>query len=346
MGPPIPAPLTCIHITPAWDLTAFFTLANQYNIPYDAICQSYYPIYHGPLTAAQAAASNPGDKPVEQQVLLNAANNIGKPIFNIETGEHYENGFNANDPWYAPPTPALQRQFLLDLEGVQKGLPNNLGMGFAYWDPAGVNIPNGSGGFLNGDNSPNAIYIWNGLTLFDNADSSGSTNVYAANYSMLLLGADALGGKLDSTLSYKFVNRGSGQILSVYQGSAAAGAMLDTEADSATPALSQQWRITSNGDGYFQVASLNPGGGGATNVLDDSGGSSASGSLIVQNPSGSGQELEWNVVSAGGGYFNLVNRASGLMLDMSGGAGSDAGFAVQEPLSGNATQQWQIVPVH
>ena len=90
LGPPIPAPLTCIHITPAWDLTAFFTLVSQNGIPYDIICQSYYPIYHGPLTAAQAAAANPFNKPVEQGVLVNAANQIGRPIFLIETGEHYE----------------------------------------------------------------------------------------------------------------------------------------------------------------------------------------------------------------------------------------------------------------
>jgi hypothetical protein len=90
-------------------------------------------------------------------------------------------------------------------------LPNNLGMGLEYWDPAGVNIPNASGGFINGDNLPDAIYVWNGLTLFDNADISGSTDVDAANYSMLLPGIDALGGKLDPTLAYKFVNAGSGR---------------------------------------------------------------------------------------------------------------------------------------
>jgi arabinogalactan endo-1,4-beta-galactosidase len=345
-GPAIPAPLTCIHITPAWDLTQFFTLANQFSIPYDAICQSYYPLYHGPLTDAQAAASNPNNKPVEQDVLVNAANNIGKPIFIIETGEHYESGFDTNDPWYAPPTQALQRQFLLDLQGVQKGLPNNLGMGMEYWDPAGVNIPNASGGFINGDNLPDAIYSWNGLTLFDNADTSGSTDVTAANYSMLLPGIDALGGKLDPTLSYKFVN-GGGQVLSVFQASTAAGAMLDAKPDKGNPTLSQQWRITSNNDGYFQIASLNPGAGNTTNVLDDSGASKSSGNPIVQSASGSGAELEWNVVSAGNGYFWFVNRASGLVLDMNGGVGAQAGFAVQEPQNNNSvTQRWQIVPVH
>ena len=194
IGPAIPAPLTCIHITPAWDLTQFFTLANQNNIPYDAICQSYYPFCHGPLTDAQASASNPGNKPVEQDVLVAAANNIGKPIFIIETGEHYENGFQSNDPWYAPPTSALQRQFLLDLQAVQKALPNNLGMGLAYWNPYGVNIPRPAGGFFNGGtNLPDAIYVWNGLTLFDNTDSSGTTNPNDPNYSTPLPAMDALG---------------------------------------------------------------------------------------------------------------------------------------------------------
>jgi len=193
IGPAIPAPLTCIHITPDWDLTNFFTLANQNNIPYDAICQSYYPFYHGPLTDAQATASNPNNQPVEQDVLVNAATSIGKPILILETGEHYENGFGSNDPWYTPPSPQLQNQFLLDLRTVVTALPNNLAMGVAYWDAAGVNVPNLSGGFVNSDNLPDAFYGWSGLTLFDNADSSGTTNVNDPNYSTPLEALDALG---------------------------------------------------------------------------------------------------------------------------------------------------------
>src|SRR4029077_6267959 len=152
VGAAIPTPLTCIQLPPAWDLTQFFTLVNQNGVPYDAICQSYYPLFHGPLTDAQAATSNPENKPIEQDVLVAAAHNLGKPIFIIETGEHYENGFQSNDPWYAPPSVLQQRQFLLDLQGGQKGLPNNLGMGMEYWDPTGVNVPNLSGTLINGDN--------------------------------------------------------------------------------------------------------------------------------------------------------------------------------------------------
>jgi len=347
IGPAVPPPLTCIHITPAWNLTQFFTLANQNGISYDAICQSYYPFYHGPLTDAQAAESNPQNQPVEQDVLVDASNNIGKPIFIIETGEHYENGSESNDPWYSPPSIAEQQQFLLDLQGVQEGLPDNLGMGIEYWDPAGVNIPNLSGGFINGDNQADAIYSWNGLTLFNNADTSGTTNINDPTYSELLPGIDALGGNLDPTLSYKFVNRSSGEILSVYQGSNASGAMLYAEANSGSPSLSQQWRITSDLDGYFQVANLNPGAGSTTNALDNSGASTTSGTAIVQSAANSSTEQEWTIVSVGNGYFSLINHLSGLALDTSGGSGALSGFVVQEPQSGSAqTQQWQIVAVH
>jgi arabinogalactan endo-1,4-beta-galactosidase len=145
------------------------------------------------LTDAQ---SNPNNQPVEQDILVAAANSIGKPMFIIETAEHYEDGFDSNDSWYAPPSTTLQAQFLTDLQTVEQTLPNNLGMGMEYWDPAGVNIPRlGGGSFNGGTNLPDAIYIWNGLTIFDNADSSGSTNVNDPNYSTPFSALDALGGQ-------------------------------------------------------------------------------------------------------------------------------------------------------
>lgn len=342
IGPAIPAPLTCIHITPNWDLTNFFTLANQNGLAYDAICQSYYPIFHGPLTDAQAATTNPGNEPVEQDVLNSAATNLGKPIFIIETAEHYENGFDPNDPWYAPPTQSEQRQFLIDLNSVLRSVPNSLAIGMEYWDATGVNVPTAAG-LVNGDGQSDAIYIWNGLALFDDADNgTGASNASAANYSSVLPGLDAIGGKLDPTLNYKFVNRSNGQILAAYQGSNQSGAQLNTLADNGDPAISQQWRITSNDDGFFQIASANPGSGNTVNVLDDSNASTSAGNPILQSQANNSQEQEWDVVSAGNGYFNFKNRQSGLMLDL-----NSAGFAVQQTQSSaSQTQQWSIVPVH
>jgi arabinogalactan endo-1,4-beta-galactosidase len=304
LGPPLPRPLTCIHITPAWDLTSFFTLVKQNGIPYDVICQSYYPIYHGPLTDAQAAMANPFGKPVEQDVLMNAAAQIGRPIFLIETGEHYENGFNANDPWY-PPSIANQRQFLLDLQGVVNGLPDNSGMGIEYWDAAGVNILADGGPFyFNGGFPPDSIYIWNGLTLFNNADSSGSSNQADPGYSQLLGGIDAVGNKLDRTRKVKLVTPG-GTVLAL------SARHIALEPESVTTTSREQWIIRSTGDGFFQVGSVAA--KDAPLVLDGSHVDNTVAASPDNNPA-----QEWDVRSSGNGLFQFVNRVSGQPLSRQG----------------------------
>ncbi|MGH9528484.1 MAG: glycosyl hydrolase 53 family protein [Terriglobales bacterium] len=310
LGPPIPAPLTCIHITPAWDLTSFFTLVNQNGIPYDMICQSYYPIYHGPLTDAQAAAANPYHKPVEQDVLITAAQQLGKPIFIIETGEHYENGFNANDPWYPPSIPN-QRQFLLDLQTVVRGLPQQLGAGIEYWDPEGVNIlAYGGPYYFNGGYPPDSIYIWNGLTLFNNGDTSGSSNQNDPSYSEALPGLDALGNKLDPMLKYKLVTpyRFDLRLVPIAFGSTH---WLWFEFDSAATMPQEQWLLQSDGDGFFQLRSAAP--GTPQLVLDGS----DPGNTIAAQLDGSASQ-EWDVQSLGNGLFQIVNRISGRPVSLLG----------------------------
>ncbi|HEX4155446.1 MAG TPA: RICIN domain-containing protein [Acidobacteriaceae bacterium] len=351
LGPVIPAPIRCIHITPAWDLTSFFSEVNTDNVPYDAICQSYYPFLHGPLTAAQASSSNPNHQPVEQNALTSAANSIGKPIFVIETAEHYENGFDSNDPWY-PATRAGQRQFVLDLESVLKTLPNNLGMGFDYWDGTGTDIPNGSG-FTAGDGKTDATFAWNGLTLFDNADSSGSSSASAPTYDAVLPALSAVGGTIDASLAYKLVNAADGTLLESAAALTTSGARLDTGVDPGVISAHQEWRIMSNNDGYFQIASLNP--ATPVNVLDSQG-NTAAGSAVVQASASSGTaNQEWDIVSAGSGYFTVVNKESGLVVATSpGGSGSADAIVQQTPTSSNAdwitpaskNQMWRIVPVH
>ena len=349
LGAPLPPPIRCIHITPAWDLTSFFDLVNSNNIPYDAMCQSYYPFYHGPLTAAQAAASNPSNQPVEETALTNAANNIGKPIFIIETGEHYENGFDANDPWY-PVTMAGQRQFLIDLDVAMKNLPSHLGMGIEYWDPAGVNIPNPAGsGYVNGDGDTNGIFTWNGLTIFDNADTSGSTQITAPNYSAVLPATDALGGKLDPTLSYKLVNLATGQVLGTASLPGASGTVLGTDTDTGAESLAQQWTITSNDDGFFQIANRNVVSGASAQVLDNNGSGSAGAPIVVDAASTADAGQEWNIVTAGNGTWTIANKSSSMVLTASSGA-----IQQQQPSATNAdwitpasaSQQWKIVPVN
>ena len=153
---------------------------------------------------------------------------------------------------------------------------------------------------------------------------------------------DALGGKLDATLSYKLVNRSNGQILAPYQGSNQSGAQINTVPDNGNASVSEQWKITSGGNGFFRIANLNPGAGSTVNALDDSGASTSSGNPILQSVANGSQEQQWDVVTAGNGFFNLKNRLSGLVLDLNG-----SGFAAQQAANaGSPTQQWQIVAVH
>jgi Ricin-type beta-trefoil lectin domain-like len=109
--------------------------------------------------------------------------------------------------------------------------------------------------------------------------------------------------------------------------------------------LGQQWSITSNGDGYLQIA--NPAAG---QVLDNAG-STASGSAVVLDAASSGDAgQEWNLVTAGGGQYTLVNKASGLVL----AATASGQIQQQSPASSsldwispaNSTQLWQVVPTH
>ena len=288
---------------------------------------------------------------MEQTALTTAANSLGKPIFLIEVGEHYENGFESNDPWY-PATVAGQRQFLIDVNTVLKGLPNNLAMGMEYWDPEGVNTARLAGGFTNADNQPDGTYAWNGLTLFDNADTSGNSQSSAANYSAILGGADALGGKLDPTLAYKLVNVASGRILETAGPVNAQGAALDTAATDGGASLRQQWRIASNGDGFLQIANLNVAQGSGALVLDNSGLSTAGSTVVANAASSTAQSQEWNLVTAGNGNYTIVNKSSGLVLAAAGAA--PGAIEQQAPAATSLdwitpvdqTQLWQIVPAH
>lgn len=350
LGAPIPPPLRCIHITPAWNLTSFFTQAQQNSIPFDAICQSYYPFFHGPLTAAQASASNPGNKPVEQTVLTNAATSIGVPIFLIEVGEHYENGFDSNDPWY-PATVPGQRQFLIDVNTALRSLPNHLGMGFEYWNPAGVNTTGSGGAITNGDGQPDATFVWNGLTLFDNADTSGTTQSTAANYSAILSGIDALGGKLDSTLRYKLVNVATGQVLGTAGITGNNGIPLGLASSDGGTLPNQQWTITSDGAGHLTI--LDPGvSSGGTAYALDAGSSAAPGSavtLLAASPGASSQQ--WNLVTAGNGQYTLQQTSSQLILASNSSSGtieleSPASTSVDWITPVSTHQLWQILPTH
>jgi arabinogalactan endo-1,4-beta-galactosidase len=391
LGPPLPPPIRCIHITGDRDLYTYFYGATTTNgVPLDAVCESYYPGWHGPTTQAQYDWYHSSGQQIAEPNFAKEANQLGLPIFNIEDGVSYAlkseySTASPQDPWYGinppGPSPTLARQAMIDLNKVQKSVPNNLHMGMEWW----AGEATGSWGPAL---SPLNDYWWTGgVGVFDAMTAPGNPRDNAAMPVML-----ALGGKLDPTLTYKFVNAADGRVLQTANASTAAGAALSTGLDTGLAGIHQQWQIISQAgdaeqnnavyptpmdhrsDGYFQIVNMNQSNG--LNVLDSQNGGADS--PVVQNPQSVSAEAitgsatqEWDIQSAGncgdiaanctnppltaaGNYYTIINKATGMLLTA---IGTDANAAIVSqrpvtPSNGDFTvpaskgQLWRIVPVH
>src|SRR6266516_3321716 len=210
LGPPLPRPLTCIHVDGNPDLQTFFAGATQTNgIPLDVACESYYPGWHGPLTETQQAwhpcnVTNCGNavQHVARASMTTEANGLGLPIFTMEDGVSYTTQGGPQDPYYGvnPPGPSrmLSRQGIIDLNKVEENVPNHLALGMEGWAGEATPLPGGTAGVRGFWTTP-GIGVFDALTQAGNPLDNTALPVMAA-----------LGGKLDPTLAYKLVNAASG----------------------------------------------------------------------------------------------------------------------------------------
>ncbi|MBS0191028.1 MAG: glycosyl hydrolase 53 family protein [Phycisphaerales bacterium] len=111
---------------------AFFDRAVQYGVPFDVIGLSYYPWWHGSLDALTAN-------------LQDVAARYAKPIFIAETAYPWTLGWSDSQPNFVwqnsqllpsfAASPQGQAGFVSRLFRIQRGLPENRGMGVCYWAP-------------------------------------------------------------------------------------------------------------------------------------------------------------------------------------------------------------------
>jgi hypothetical protein len=90
LGPALPPPIRCIHITGDRDLYTYYYGATVTNgIPLDAVCESYYPGWHGPTTQTQYNWFHTSGQHIAEPNFASEATQLGLPIFNIEDGVSY-----------------------------------------------------------------------------------------------------------------------------------------------------------------------------------------------------------------------------------------------------------------
>jgi alpha-L-fucosidase 2 len=132
----------------------------------------------------------------------------------------------------------------------------------------------------------------------------------------------------------KLVNRNSGKVLGVQNGSLADAAAIVQQTD--TGATGQNWQVVDVGGGYVKLVNRNSG-----KVVDVNGGSTADGATVIQYRDHGGANQQWQLLTTGG-YTRLRNRNSGKVLDVYQMSTADGAAIVQWADNGGANQQWAM----
>ena len=116
-------PKIIVHIDRGgdWATTeSFFDNLNEQSVPFDIIGESYYPVYHGPLSNVA-------------NCLANAAKRYAKPVMIAETDFPWTNSYWTTNIYGIPGTTNGQIQFLVALAQVVRSVPGRLGAGIFWW---------------------------------------------------------------------------------------------------------------------------------------------------------------------------------------------------------------------
>ena len=201
---------------------------------------------------------------------------------------------------------------MIDLNKVQKSVPNNLHMGMEWWAGEASSIAGAALGPLN------SYWGTGGVDLFDNMTAPGDPRDNVTMPVML-----AMGGKLDPALTYMFVNAANGRILERYhlqqpaphcvlvwrpglQASTSSGRVLPRQGTPNKTLPVYPAPMDHRGDGYFQIINMNQ--TNRFNVLDSQNG--ASGGAVVQNPQSYSTETPSPEIRTRSGTFSRRETAA------------------------------------
>ena len=134
----------------------FFDKLNSYNLPYDVIGLSYYPRWHGSITALR-------------QTLHDLSFRYRKPIIEVETAYNWTPGDFIGKKADFPESPEGQKEFLQAVVEAVRSTPGGLGRGVFWWEPAVADGPIAGRALF--DDKHNALPA---LEVFDKSNSSSA----------------------------------------------------------------------------------------------------------------------------------------------------------------------------
>jgi arabinogalactan endo-1,4-beta-galactosidase len=119
-------PRIMIHIDRSGDYAtavSFFDQLKSRQISFDVIGLSYYPMWHGSISTLRLN-------------LRNLALRYNRPIIVAEAAFNWMPGEMAGRQSDFPETPEGQRDFLAAVDAAVRAIPNGLGQGVFWWEPA------------------------------------------------------------------------------------------------------------------------------------------------------------------------------------------------------------------
>ncbi|HPD00890.1 MAG TPA: RICIN domain-containing protein, partial [Acetivibrio sp.] len=153
---------------------------------------------------------------------------------------------------------------------------------------------------------------------------------------------DAAKGKIYENFNnpplYKIMNKNSGKLLDVQDGSMENAAQIVQWSDNGS--LSQQWYIVDVGNGYKRIVNAK-----SKKTLDVMNDSADNGGILIQYTSTGGYNQQWKFADAGDGYYKIVSRSSGKLVDVYKWSTEDGATIQQWADAEGSNQHWKLIPV-
>ena len=143
------------------------------------------------------------------------------------------------------------------------------------------------------------------------------------------------GGPLTNGI-YKLINKRSGKALEV--GGASPTNSASIVQGRYANGSHQQWKLTSQGDGYYQITAAHTGKALALSSED----AEKQGAKLVQRPVHGRANQIWRIIANGDGTYRVLNEHSGLAVQATHGTNNDG--VNQWPWETGDQQKWRIQP--